>query len=232
MAKRRPSASKPAPARPSSGEDAFTAAILELVRWSRERTQTLVLSGVALVVVVSGTAYWFNQRGAQLDAAAGELEELQQTVGVQDPATAEASIQGFLDRYEGTPYGIEARMLLARVHLVGADDPNAAVEVLQAVAPSYGSPLSVDATFMLGASLEQGERWIEAADIYEELLTQVEFSFQRVEAGEGLARARLAQGDTAAAVEAYRSVLDELEEDAAERARLEMRVAELTAAQG
>ena len=231
MAKRRPSASKPASTRPSSGEDAFTAAILELVRWSRERTQTLVLSGVAVILVATGIVYWINQRGAQLDAAAGELEALQQTVGVQDPATAEASIQGFLDRYEGTPFGIEARMLLARVQLVGADDPNSAVEVLQAVAPSYGSPLAVDATFMLGASLEQAERWIEAADIYEELLSRVDFSFQRVEAGEGLARSRLAQGDTAAAIEAYRSVLDELEEDALDRARFEMRVSELSAAQ-
>ena len=37
--------------------------------------------------------------------------------------------------------------------------------------------------------------------------------------------------DTAAAIEAYRSVLDELEEDALDRARFEMRVSELSAAQ-
>jgi predicted negative regulator of RcsB-dependent stress response len=231
MAKRKRSAPRPS-ASTTSGDDALTAAVLTFLAWARERTQTLIVGGVVLAVLATGTVYWFYQRSAQLDAAAGELETLQQTVAVQDPATATASVQGFLDRFGGTPHEIEARLLLARVHLIGGDDPNAAVEVLQAVAPDYSSALNVDATFMLAAALEQGERWIEASEIYEELSDQVDFSFQRKEAAEGLARARLAQGDTASAIDVYRSMLDELEEDDPERPRYEMRLAELTAAQG
>jgi len=230
MAKRRATAPR-SPASITTGDDAFTARILTLTGWARERTQALIVAVVILVVIAAGTTYWFVQRSAQLYAAAGELEQLQQTVAVQDPATAEASVQGFLDRFEGTPQEIEARLLLARVHLIGAEDANAAVEVLQAVAPAYGSPLHVDATFMLATALEQGERWTEATEVYEDLLEQVEFAFQRKGAAEGLARARLAQGDTTAAAEAYRSMLDELEEDDPERSRYEMRLAELTAGQ-
>ena len=231
MAKRPPSQPR-AQTRPSSGEDAFTATVLELVSWARTRTQTLIVGTVVLVVLVVGTIYWFDQRAAQLDAAAGELEELHQTVGLQDPATADASIQGYLERYGGTTYGMEARLLLAQVHLVSGGDPNAAVEALQAVAPDYGSSLSLDATFMLAAALEQAERWTEAIEIYEELLSRVEFAFQRQEAGEGLARSLLARGDIPGAAQAYRSILEALEADDPNRPRLEMRLAELAAREG
>jgi predicted negative regulator of RcsB-dependent stress response len=185
----------------------------------------LVLLVVGLVV---GSFEWSRQRSAQLDAAAGELEELQQTVGFQDPATFEASVQGYLDRFGGTPFAIEARLLLARVHLLSeVSDPNAAAEVLAAVAPGFNSPLAVDATFMLAATLEQAERWDEAIQIYEELLAQVEFSFQTVEAGEGQARSLLAIGDSIGAVQAYQSILDSLDPDDPDRSRQQMRLAEL-----
>ncbi len=223
---------KPSPTRPSTSsstnEDAFTARILELVIWGRRRAPTLVVYGVVLVVLVVGAFYWSSQRSAQLDAAAGELEELQQTVGFQDPATFEASVQGYLDRFGGTPFAIEARLLLARVHLLSeVSDPNAAVEVLAVVAPDFSSPLALDATFMLATALEQAGRWNEAIQIYEELLSEVEFSFQRVEAGEGQARSFLASGDSAGAVQVYQSILDELEPDDPDRPRHQMRLAEL-----
>lgn len=228
MAKRRPRPTQPRETS-GSGEDAFTAGILNVVAWARERTQLLVISGTVVALLVAGTFYWFNQRGAQLDAAAQELEQLQQAVGFEDPATAVASVQGYLDRFGETQYGIEARMLLARVHLIGQEDPAAAIEVLEPVAPDFSSPLNVHATFMLASVFEQAERWAEAMQTYEELRTQAEFSFQRREAGEGLARTHLAQGDTAQAVQAYEEILTELDPEDANRARYEMRLAELTA---
>ena len=232
MAMRRPSPTRPSTS-PTTDEDAFTARILELVIWARQRTQTLIVAGVVFVVLVVGTFYWSSQRSAQLDAAAGELEELQQTVGFEDPATFEASVQGYLDRFGGTPFAIEARLLLARVHLLSeGGDPNAAVEVMEAVAPDFGSPLALDATFMLAGALEQAGRWNEAIQIYEELLLRVEFSFQRVEAGEGQARSLLASGDSAGAVQALQSILDVLEPDDPDRPRYQMRLAELTAQEG
>lgn len=232
MAKRRPSPNRSKKGQPQSagsGEDAFSAAVLNTVRWSGEHSRLLVGVGTVLALVVLGTFYWFAQRRAQLDAAAQELESLQQEVGFQDPATAIASVQGFLDRFGGTEYEAEARMLLARVQLVGNDDPATAIEALEPVARDYSTPVGIDATFMLAAAFEQAERWDEAATIYEQLRSRTQFSFQRTNAGDGLARVRLAQGDTAAAVGVYRTILEDLEPDDANRADYEMRVAELTA---
>jgi predicted negative regulator of RcsB-dependent stress response len=206
------------------------AAVLRFVGWSQRNTQTLILGIVAVVAVGLGGWYWISQRGSQLDAAAEELEMLQQTAGFEDPATATASIQGYLDRYAGTAYEIEGRMLLARVQLVGTQDPAAAIQTLQAVAPAFGSPLSLDATFMLAATFEQAERWEDAARVYDELRSRAPYAFQTKEAGEGLARASLARGDTARAIEVYESLLEEIPEDDPERPTYLMKLAELRAA--
>jgi tetratricopeptide (TPR) repeat protein len=120
-------------------------------------------------------------------------------------------------------------MVLARVHLIGNEDPTAAIAALEPVAPDYGGGLGTDATFLLAAAFEQAGRWDEAAATYEELRDRATYAFQRNEATEGLARSRLALGDTAAAVAAYEALLAGLEEDDPARLGYEMRLAELTA---
>ena len=79
-----------------------------------------------------------------------------------------------------------------------------------------------------GAAEEAGQ-WEEAASVFRQLRDRAEFTFQKREAGEGLARASLAQGDTAGAVQAYESILEALDPDHPQRPRYEMRLAELTA---
>lgn len=231
MAKRRPT-QPGTPTPPTTGEDAFAATVLRFLGWAQTRTQTLIVLIVVLVVVAVGSVYWYRQRSAQLDAAAGELEQLQQSIAFDDLATAQASLAGYLERYGGTSYEVEARLLLARVHLVSASDPTSAIEVLQAVAPDFGSPIHVDATFMLAAAFEQAGRWGEASGTYRELMEGVDFEFQEMEAMAGLARSQLASGDTASAVQAYQEILELLDSDAPDRSWFEMRVAELTAGEG
>lgn len=229
MAKRRTTQRRPTESK-GDGEDAFMAALLRFVSWSQKNTQTFVVGLVAIVVVGLGIWYWATQRSTRLDSAAEELEMLQQTVGFEDPATATASIQGYLERYPGSTYEVEGRMLLARVQLAGTEDPAAAIETLRAVAPEYGSPLGMDATFMLAAAYEQAERWEDAVGLYEELRNRVEYTFRSKDAGEGLARSSLARGDTLRAIEAYEALLAELPEDDADRPFYELRLAELNAA--
>jgi len=226
MAKRRPVARAP---QSVFGDEALVARLFDLSDWVKARSQLVIGGAVVLVLVAVGAVYYFIQRGSQLDQAAQELESLQQTIGFEDPATAVATIDGFLARHGDTAYGIEARMVLARVQLIGNEDPAAAIAALEPVTPDYGGGLGTDATFLLASAFEQAGRWDEAAAIYEELGANADYAFQRTEATEGLARARLALGDTAAAVAAYESLLAELEEDDPARMGYEMRLAELTA---
>jgi len=229
MAKRRPSSSKKAPTSRGSEEDAFTARILEFLAWARHRTGLLVGAGIIGVVLVVGGLLWWNQRSARLDMAAAELEMVQQWVMFTEPQAAQAEVREYIERFAGTPYALEARLLLAELHL-DENQANEAISVLQAVAPAYRSPLQVQATFLLAVAFEEAERWDDAVSLYRELRDRAEYSFQEREAGEGLARTLLARGDREAAIDAYREVLALLEPGDPRRARYEMRIAELSAA--
>lgn len=213
-----------------SDDDAFTARILQLVAWGRERTEVVIALVVVLVLLVGGGIYWFNQRAERTAQAAAELESIQQTLMVGESEGAAGELREFLARFEGTPYGVEGRLALAQL-LLEQGDADEAISVLDEVAPSFRDPLRLQATILLGVALEEAEEWQRAEEVYARLSSEADFSHQRREATEGLARVHLAQGDTASAAAAYRGLLDEMDEDHEERGYYEMRLAELTRGQ-
>lgn len=226
MAKgRKPSPRRGAPQ--GSEEDAFTARILEFVVWARQRVEVLIAAGVAVVLLLVGGIYYMNQRADRMARAASELEVIHQSVSLVPPTEWVQQVDGFLARFAGTPYEVEARLLYAEF-LLQEDRPREAVDVLLEVAPAYRDPLGIQATFLLAVAYEEVEGWSEAARIYGELENRGEFTFQRREAAEGLARAALAQGDSSTAIQAYQRLVDGAEEDEAIRGYFEMRLAELT----
>jgi predicted negative regulator of RcsB-dependent stress response len=225
MAKRRPTSSRPTPK--GTADDAFAARVLEFWAWSRTRTELLVAMIVVVLLLVGGTVYYVNHRASQREAAAAQLERLQQASSFQDPATVIGDFRDFLARYGGTPYAAEGRLVLAEL-LLGADRVAEAIETLEPIAPSFRNPLRLQATILLASALEEAEEWDRAAEVYEALSVDASFSHQRREATEGLARVRLAQGDSAAARAAYARLLEDDELGAEARSYVEMRLAEIT----
>jgi len=230
MAKRRPKSSGSRPQ--GTADDAFTARILHFVGWARNRTEVLVAL-VVLVALIAGGGFWYwNQRAAQMEAAAGELQEIQQTLGFAQPDEAAGELRNFLARHGGTPYGIEARLALAEL-LLGQGNADEAISVLSEVAPSFRDPLRVQATELLAVALEQAEDWEGAVDVYQQLADRAELRFQRRDAARGLARSHLALEDTTAAIDAFERAVSELDEDDDDtRNYFQMRLAELRGAEG
>jgi len=230
MARKRPPTSKKQAGRQAAGtgEDAFAATVLEWAAWARDRTQLLVAGVVILVVVAFGLIYLVNQRSNRLTRAAQELEDVRLAANFLPAQDARTELRAFIGRFEGTPYALESYLMLAKLHLQ-ENQADSAIAVLQEIAPAYGSPLEIQATFLLAAAHEEAGRWTDAAALYDELLVRARFSFQEQEAAEGLARAHIARGDRAAAIAAYESVLATLAPDDPDRARYEMRLAELEA---
>lgn len=225
MAKRRPS-SQSTPR--GTADDAFTARVLELWVWARNRTELVIAGTVIVLLLVGGGLYYFNQRSERLAMAATELESIQQVLVVGEPQEAVAELRNFLARYGGTPYGVEARLSLAEV-LLDEGRASEAISTLTEVAPSLADPLRLQATILLAVTYEEAQNWERAQEVYSQLRNGAEFSYQRRDAGEGLARVHLAQGDTAAAVEVYRALVNEVEAGSTEREYYEMRLAEFTA---
>ncbi len=196
--------------------------------WARNRTEVLIAAIVVAVLLVGGTVYYFQQRSAQLDRAAAEIQEIQQTLAFTEAGEATNRLREFLAQFGGTPYGIEARLALAEI-LLDEGDSEEAVAVLSEVAPSFRNPLRVQATELLAVAHEAAEDWEAAAEVHSQILERAELRFQRRDAAQGLARSYLALGDTSAAVDAYRRTISELDEDDDEsRNYFEMRLAELT----
>jgi predicted negative regulator of RcsB-dependent stress response len=212
---------------PGTPDDAFTARVLEFTAWAQERTHVLVIGVVAVVLLVVGFIFWMDQRSQRLERAAIELEQVQQAAFFEEAGAARAQLRTYLDRFGGTPYAVEARLLLAEL-LLEDGAPDEAARVLEEVAPSHRNPLRIQATILLGVAYEQAERWDEAADVYDGLRRNADFSFQRRDAAERLAQVRAIQGDTAAAVEVLEAVLDGLEEDDPQHGYFQMRIIELT----
>ncbi|MEX2294883.1 MAG: tetratricopeptide repeat protein [Gemmatimonadota bacterium] len=231
MARKRPSNSKNQPPRSGaavSGEDAIAATVLEWTVRARQNTQLLIAGAVVLVVVFFGLIYLVNQRSDRLTRAAAELEQVRAAASFLPAQDARNELRAYIGRFEGTPQALESYLMLAELHL-HESQPDSAIAVLQEIVPEYGSPLEVQATFLLATAFEEAGRWTDAAALYEALMAQARFSFQEEEAAEGLARAHIARGDRAAAIAAYESLLALLEPDDPDRARYEMRRAELEA---
>jgi len=231
MAKRHPTSRRRPAQERHEPDDVFVAKVFELSTWARKNSQTLILFGIVLALVLGGVVYYVDYRATLNQQAVGELEQVQQTLGMGDLETAKAQLTRFLERFSGTPLAPEARLLLGQVYLA-SEQPDQAASVLEAASGS-SDPLAVQLTALLGKAYEQAGRWEDAERAYLRAADQAELPFQRHEALGDAARTRSRTGDHAGAAELYRRILDEIEEDHPERGLYEMRLAEAeTAATG
>lgn len=229
MAKRRPTTTE-LPGLSDTSEDAFSSGVLNLVEWGRSHLQAVIIGVAVLAVLVVGSIYGIRQRAENLDLAAAEFESVLNVALSSDTDTAVGEIQAYIDRFGGTDYVRDAELLLGQVLLEGGR-PEEAIAALEGLSVDYSSTTDVHARLLLGAALEEAERWDDAAAIYGELASRAELSYQQEEATESLARIHLATGNQAGAITALGTLRDQLELDDPRRSAIEMKIAELEAGQ-
>lgn len=221
----------------SSGEgdapDALTERLIVLWGWVTRNREVAITAGVVVVLALAAGLYYYNYRQTVRMEAAAELERVQEMVASVDPEDAESELTTYVERFGDTPYGVEARLLLAELHL-REDEPEQAAEVLEpAVEGSLSQPLEVQAAFLLATAYQEGEREGEAEDLFLRIADAAELTFQQREALAGAARLRAAQGDHAGAADLYRRILGTFDDEssAAERRIYQVRLSEMQAAQ-
>lgn len=230
---RRPSSRRPSssrrPEEKKHAEDAFAEQTLKLVRWAKANTQILFLAVIVLVVGIAGIFYYRSYRASLREQAVAQLEHVHATVGSGDLEAAKAQLYQYLDRFEGTVYALEARLVLGQV-LLEEDAPE---EAIQALAPAVrvmeDQPLGVQAAFLLAAAYEEMDRPEDAERLYLRIARAAELSFQVREALFGAARLRAAAGNFSGAAALYEEILGTLEEGHPERSYWEMRFGEVSA---
>lgn len=233
MAQRHPgsSRSRKGETKSADADDLFVARTLEFLGWAKGNSQVLILFGIAVAVVLLGTLYYVNWRQGQAEIAITELERISQAVGVSDPEATKISLEQYLERFAGTPYAAEARLLLGQLYLDGGQ-AGQAMATLEASDVSLREPLGVQLATLEARALEAQDRAEEAEALYLRVAETAELSFQRIGAWDDAARIRMATGDYAGAAELLQRLLDEGEFSVEQQGIYEMRLGEALARAG
>lgn len=214
----------------SEPDDVFVAKVLEVGKWAESNQQLLTVLIVVVAIGVLGLVYYSNYRSNLNLQAAGELEQIYQSISIQDTEGARSQLVSFLERSAGTVYEAEARLLLGELYLQDGS-PQQAQAVLSPLGESPRDPIDFQAASLLAAALEADAQWEAAEQVYLRIADRSDLDFQVRDALESAARIRSAQGDPEGAVALYRRLVDGLEETDPQRGLYQMRIEEIESAQ-
>jgi len=207
-------------------DDVFIAKALEVSEWARAHVQFLWIVGILLVIGVASGLYYRNYRHTLTQQAAQQLEDIHQSIALQDAEGARQALVTFLQRFGNTPYAGEARLLLGDLYLEG-DQPQQAIAVLEPVGRDPKDPLELQAGMLLAAAYEQHGQAEEAEATYLKVADRSDLDFQVREALSNAARIRAARDDAEGAIALYQRILAGMEDNDPARGVYEMRVEEL-----
>lgn len=207
-------------------EDVFVARILEAGNWLQAHKQVVVAGVVVVIVAIASLLYYRSYRATLAEDAANQLEAIHQQVALGDRNGGRDALVLYLERFGGTAYAGEARMLLGEVYLSNGESEQA-LAVLEPMARSPREPLELQAAALLGAAYEQVGRWADAEATYLRIADRSDLDFQIRDALAAAARIRASQGNAAGAAELYRRILDSMDEEQPDRGLWEMRLAEV-----
>ncbi|MFW6079649.1 MAG: tetratricopeptide repeat protein [Gemmatimonadota bacterium] len=228
-------ARKPGTGRPKrqsdTPDDAFIARVLSLSAWAKANARAVIVGATVLALVVLAGIYYVNFQKGMRQQAEVRLNEVRQAVSTGNEAVARRDLQTLVSEFDGTPAAREGRILLARLHLENGE-PGETIPIVRPIAEDLEEPLGVAAATLLAAAYEAADRPDRAEAVRLRIADDARFTFQRREALQDAARARLADGDATGAVELYTRLVEMTPDTASERGLYEMRLAEARAVAG
>lgn len=209
-------------------DDAFVAGILEVSTFAKRHQQKLVAGGIVLALALASGWYYIGYRASLTEQAVTELERVQASIGMGDSDAARGQLQTYLERFGGTPYALEARLLLGQLNLQ-AGETEQAINALEPMRTSLRNPVALQGLILLAAAYEEAGRPSEAVEAYRTVAREADLDFQAHDALMNAGRLLTTQGDLAGAQSVYGGLLTELEDAHPMRGLIELRIAELAA---
>ena len=226
MSKRHPG-SRRAHQEPSADpDDIFLARVLGVGNWARANQQLVTILGVVVAIGIAGAVYYYGYRETLNEQAAEQLESVHQSIVLQDTEGAKNELITFLERFSGTVYEGEARLLLGDLYLQSAD-PQQARQVLEPLGSSPRDPIEFQGAALLGAAYEEEGRLDDAEATYLRIADRSELDFQVRNALSSAARIKVSQGDGEGAIQLYQRALATFEANEPARGIYELRIQEL-----
>ncbi|MGK7312573.1 MAG: tetratricopeptide repeat protein [Candidatus Longimicrobiales bacterium M2_2A_002] len=224
MAKKHPTSSK-VRRENDVPDDAFVGTIRRIIDWGRENQRETIIGAVVVAVVVGGAAWFIVQQRQVESTAQARLAQVQQTVASGNLQLAARDLESFLERFDGTEAGDQARLILADVYMA-QEQPEQAIQALGDLPARLDAPFGIAAARLEAAALERLERFDDAVQAYLDIAANARFPFQRREALADAGRVELQHGEPQAAVDLFDRVLDTFEADETGRGYYEMWLAE------
>jgi predicted negative regulator of RcsB-dependent stress response len=175
-----------------------------LMDWFQLNSKKVAYAGLGLVVLAAGG--WFYNRSQEMKAERAERAyyQAQQSVLSGNLPLAESDLRKMIARYENTPAGMQARIVLAQVLYDQGKVQEGVNELTRAEgkigrSKNFGSSVHL----VLAAGLEQLKKHKEAAQQYEKAAAAARFDPDRERYETLAARAYLNGGDTAKARELW-----------------------------
>jgi predicted negative regulator of RcsB-dependent stress response len=210
-------------------DDVFVAKVLHAGKWAENNQQVITVLAVVVAIGIAGLLYYRSYRRSLGEQAAQQLELIYQTVAMADVEGARTELGTFIERFGGTPYEAEARLLLGDLYLRDGS-PQQAQAVLRPLGDSPSAPIELQAAALLAAAYEQDGQVAEAERVYLAIADRSELDFEVRDALAAAARLRTERGDNAGALELYERAIEDLEEGDPERGLFEMRIEEIRVA--
>jgi tetratricopeptide (TPR) repeat protein len=224
MSKRYPNA--PQRSNKVSDDDAFVAGVLEASTWAQKNQQRLIVAGIVIAVVAAIGWYLSTSASSRRDAALVELESVTAAAATLDPEQAKVQLAQYLERFGGTAYADEARLVLATLYLE-TDLPAQALDVLSGANAGPRDPMGPQFLSLEGRAHEAAGSLQSAVEAYDRLAGAAQHDFQRRSALEDVARVRGLLGEYAAAAAIWTDLADGLESSDPQKGIYQMRAAEM-----
>jgi predicted negative regulator of RcsB-dependent stress response len=207
-------------------DDAMALRAAELSAWARKNVRMIITVAAVALVVVGGLLVWkFTQ--SQRKAAAAERFLALSTNPAMHTAAGSRTMETFISQYDGTTEADEARLMLAQERM-NSGNPREAIRFLEPVA-SGRSPISAQASMMLGSAYVQAGQRAQAIAAYERAAEKSKLQYQKFEALGQAALQHEQAGNTQGALALYQRMLDETEAGSAQATVIEMRMTEVQA---
>jgi predicted negative regulator of RcsB-dependent stress response len=169
------------------------------IDWTKINARALSVG--AAIIVVAAAGYWFYGRSKQIQSANAEKALLQakQSMSAGNLALAQSDLQKVFSRWESTPAGVEAAMLLAQIDFDGGKYQDGLNKLKKVEGSGAASASQSTIESLEGDGYAQMGKLADAAKAYQRAADDtpydIEKAFQRAKA----ARAFQAAGDVAGA---------------------------------
>lgn len=208
-------------------QDKFVQQTFDWMHWAETHRSQVVGAVVGIALLVVAFFVYQNVSGRNEETASREYILSRQAYMSGNYQLATSDLEDFLRRHGGTSYGDDAQFFLADGYYQSGRWQEAVSSARVLLNEHRDSPFVGAAWSVIGASSLRLEDYDGAIAAYQSALDVATYDARRVEVLESLGRAYEARGDSEAAVEQYRAIL-ELEDEGGTALKARRRIAELT----